>query len=351
MMRMRLFRTFSAATISLAATCSQTFGHEAWLLTAKEIDALSRAPVPDLFTDPVVLGASALIAGVGAIVAMQFEARHRSVEDRLAAPIAAMAAKLGPPLLRSGLAIMMILGAIGGLPRAGTQPWTEPVLFVPDMQLSLLPGWDWLAPAQIVLGVLLLVGLATRAAAMAVMALVAIGMLAFGGHFLAYAPHLAAPALVLLFYGGGLLSLDRLLGLPVARQIPQATNDVFWRVIMVLVGGTFVYLGVVYKLFQPTLLIAILKHGAFPTFGLPIELIALLMTGVEIVAGLLLAMGRLVRPVAVFLIGAFTFFAVMLGETPLFHANLYAMAAMLLMAGRMAPRQLDPRTRPVLKLA
>jgi uncharacterized membrane protein YphA (DoxX/SURF4 family) len=119
---------------------------------------------------------------------------------------------------------------------------------------------------------------------------------------------------------------------------------------MVLVGGTFVYLGIVYKLFQPTLLIAILQHANFPTFGLQIALIALVMTGVEIVAGLLLAMGRMVRPVAIFLIGAFTFFAVMLGETPFFHANLYGMAGMLLMAGAATPRPAPP-VPTALKLA
>ena len=112
---------------------------------------------------------------------------------------------------------------------------------------------------------------------------------------------------------------------------------------MALVGGTFVYLGIAFKLLQPTLLIAILQHGQFPTFGLPIAIIALVMTGVEIVAGLLLALGRLVRPVAIFLIGAFTFFAVMLGETPLFHANLYGTALMLLMAGARAPRIITAR--------
>lgn len=351
MTRTILFKIFPAAVAALLTTKSDAFGHEAWLLTPSEIDVLSRAPMPDLFIDPFVLGLGALAACLAAMAALQIEARHHRREERLAAPISRIAGSLGPVLIRAGLAVMMILGSLGGLPRVGTAPWTQPVLFVPDMQLSLIGGWDWLVPAQIILGTLLAVGLATRVAAAGVIVLALLGALTFGGHFWAYAPHFAAPALILVIYGGGWVSLDRALALPPAPTIPDAGLEHAWRVVMALIGGTFVYLGVTYKLFQPTLLIAILEHGDFPTLGLPFELVALVMTGVEIIAGLLLAMGRLVRPVAIFLIGAFSFFAVMLSETPLFHANLYAVAAMLLMAGAIAPRPLEPRTRPILKLA
>ncbi|MEM1297894.1 MAG: hypothetical protein AAGH68_01350 [Pseudomonadota bacterium] len=351
MSRTKLFRILPAAAAAFFTTQSDAFGHEAWLLTPMEVEELSRAPMPGVFTDPYVLGLGALAAGLGAMAALQIEHKHRRREERLTAPLAEITGGLAPVLVRAGLAVMMILGALGGLPREGTEPWTQPVLFVPDMQLTLLGGWDWLAPAQIILGTLLALGLATRAAAVGVIGLAVLGAFAFGGHFWAYAPHFAAPALILAVYGGGWLSVDRALALPPVPAIPDAARVHAWRVVLALVGGTFVYLGITYKLFQPTLLIAILDHGDFPTLGLPFELVALVMTGVEIVAGLLLAMGRLVRPVALFLIGAFSFFAVMLGETPLFHANLYATAAMLLMAGATAPRPLEPRTRAVLKLA
>ena len=102
-------------------------------------------------------------------------------------------------------------------------------------------------------------------------------------------------------------------------------------------GLGFVYLAVAYKLTQPTLLIAILEHGAFPSFGLPLPWIALVMTGVEIVCGLLLALGRLTRPVALILIAAISFLALTLGETPLFHANLYGIMAIFALAGRDLP--------------
>jgi len=74
-----------------------------------------------------------------------------------------------------------------------------------------------------------------------------------------------------------------------------------------------------------------------PTFGLPMPVIALVMTGVEILCGALLIAGRLVRPVALAILGAVTFLAVVLGETPLFHANLYGALILLLLAGRRIP--------------
>ena len=63
-------------------------------------------------------------------------------------------------------------------------------------------------------------------------------------------------------------------------------------------------------------------------------LVALVMTGVEIVCGILLVLGRAVRPVALTIMGAITFLALVLGETPLFHANLYGCMAMFALAGR-----------------
>ena len=350
MTRMTLFKTLPAAAAALLLAQPDAFGHEAWLLTPSEIEDLSRAPIPDLFTNPVALGIAALLGGGIAIGALRVEDRYRTLEERITAPLTTIATGLGPVLIRFGLSLMMILGALGALPRAGTDPWTQPVLFVPDMQLGLVAGWNWLATVQIILGAFLILGLATRLLALGVIALSVIGLVAFDIHFIAYAPHFIAPALILVVFGGGWLTMDRLFALPPAPELDPRHLEIAWRTVMVLIGATFVYLGIAYKLFQPTLLIAILEHGDFPTFGVPIEIITLAMTGVEIVAGLLLALGRLVRPVAIFLIGAFTFFSVMLGETPLFHANLYGVAAMLLFAGAATPRPLAPRHQPALRL-
>ena len=57
------------------------------------------------------------------------------------------------------------------------------------------------------------------------------------------------------------------------------------------------------------------------------------MAYVELPAGFLLALGRLVRPIAFFLLCAFTFFAVVLDESPALHSNLYGLMIMCLLRG------------------
>ena len=114
-----------------------------------------------------------------------------------------------------------------------------------------------------------------------------------------------------------------------------------WRLSQILVGAGFLYLAIAFKLTQPTLLIAILDHGNLPTFGMPQPVVALIMTGIEIICGALLVVGRLTRPVALAIIAAITTLAIGLGETPLFHANLYGVMVFFLLAG-----QALPDTRP-----
>ncbi len=334
-----LFRSKSLYLFAAAAALGATpaLSHEAWLLTPSEIEALSLEPNPAIFQSRLVLGGGALIASFAAALALNAEDRFRHVEDRLASPLAPYAVTLGALILRLGLAAMVLLAATGGLPRHGVVAWTQPTLFVPDMQLQMVPGWDWLIAAQALIGLALTIGFGTRLCGLALIGLSGLGLGLFGMPFLSYAPHFAAPGLMLALIGGGAFSVDRLLEDRDVPPPPPAVAGVLWRAAQAVVGLGFVYLSVAYKLTQPTLLIAILEHGNFPSFGIGLDWIALIMTGVEITCGLLLALGRLTRVVALVLIGAISFLAVTLGETPLFHANLYGMMAIFALAGPRMP--------------
>jgi len=340
----RLFRIAVLSAAGFAATTLPAWGHEAWLLTPSEIARLSITPMPALFTSTLIMGLAALVAAGAAAAAVFVENKVMAHEDRLLSPIANLAGEFGPLLIRIGLAIMLALGALGGLPRNGTALWSQPVLFVPDMQLNLVPGYEWLAVAEFIVAILLAFGFMTRAAASFVIALACMGIAVFGFGFVSYAPHFIAPALVLVVWGSGAFGMDRFPAFASGLEMSDQTRQIIWRVVMFLTGATFVYLGIAVKLAEPTLLMAILDHGEVPTLGVPLAVIALAMAMVEIVAGGLLAAGRLVRPVALFLIFAFSFFAVTIGETPLFHANLYGLALMLAMAGRKAPAQSQTKT-------
>ncbi|SMX31990.1 hypothetical protein [Actibacterium lipolyticum] len=326
-----------AGLVGLFAT--SLHAHEAWLLTPEEIEALAAEPMPELFASRLWLGLAAVIGCAVTAIALVGEDILRPLEARLAAPLVAISMTVGPLLLRIGTAVMLGLAALGGLPRHGVAHWAEPTFLVPDMQLSLLAGWGWLAPLQMVVAFFLLLGFMTRFAGLALVLLSAVGIALFGPTFLSYTPHFAAPGVMLALMGGGAASVDRLMGTGSILRPTPGVAQMGWRVAQILVGAGFVYLAVAYKLTQPTLLMAILEHGRMPTMGLSYALIALVMTGVEIICGLLLMMGRLMRPVAVVIVGAITFLAVVLNETPLFHANLYGAMLLLAMTGRMFPQR------------
>jgi uncharacterized membrane protein YphA (DoxX/SURF4 family) len=309
--------------------------HEAWLLTPDEIATLANAPMPALFTSSVALGLAAAIGCAGTVAAFHIEEQVRPYEKRIAPSLKNAATHVGPVVMRVALATMLGLAGTGGLPRHGTAHWTEPTLLVPDMQLSLVPGWEWLAACQLTMAVLLLVGVLTRVIGLGLVGLSCLGLVIFGPAFAAYAPHFIAPGLIIFLVGGGKLSLDHVLGLN--RHIAGTDPQSVWRLAQILVGVGFVYLAAMYKLTQPTLLIAILQHGEMPTFGLSYPLIALIMTGVEIICGTLLITGRLIRPVSLVIIGAISFLALTLGETPLFHANLYGCMILFALIGRTWP--------------
>ncbi len=331
--------SFGAITFATSA-----HAHEAWLLTPDEIVALAMEPIPAIFTSYLVLGLAAVIGCIATMAALFVEEQVQPIEARLEPTLQTAASAVGPLVLRLGLAIMLALAATGGLPRHGTAMWTQPTLLVPDMQLSLVPGWDLLVPLQIGIAILLAAGLFTRVIGAVLIGVVGIGLAVFGSKFMAYAPHFAAPALVLILVGSGPWALDQIIGLSTRLTPRPAIRQAIWRLAQILVGGGFVYLAVVYKLTQPTLLIAILQHGEMPTFGLSYPVIALIMTGVEIICGALLIAGRLIRPVSLVIIGAITFLAVVLGETPLFHANLYGTMLIFALAGRTLPASISGPT-------
>ena len=328
-----------AAALPIVFFLSTPLGaHEAWLLTPAEIEELSRAPVPSVFRSHLWLGLAATIGFVLTLVAFRLEPVIAKVEDQLIVPIWKRYGDVGPLALRLGLAVMMLLAAFGGLPPTGVQAWTVPTFLVPDMQLTTVANSEVFVVAQISLATLLIAGLATRACGVAVIVLSFVGLEAFGPSFWSYTPHFAGPGLILIALGAGRVSCDHALNIDVCERFFAPYCDVIWRMSLIVIGAGFVYLGLAYKLMQPTLLIAILEHGEMPTFGLPMPVIALVMTGVEILCGALLMTGRLVRPVALAILGAITFLAIVLGETPLFHANLYGALFVFLLAG---PRVLN----------
>ncbi len=306
--------------------------HEAWVLAPSEFAALAAEPVPAIFLSSTTLLLASVLAMVMVAAALWMQNQLAPVEEKLSTHLPLIGLRVGGPLLRFGLAVPIGLGAIGALPRHGTAMWAEPTFLVPDMQMSGISGYETLYLFCLLTAGLLVLGLWTRLAALFVILLTLAGGQLFGAVFIySYAAHFIAPALVLIWIGSGPLSMDWHFGQEQPRMWERM--ELIWPVVLLMTGATFVYLSLSLKLAHPTLLIAILEHGNLDQLGIPLAWVALVMMGVELIAGLLLMMGHLVRPIGLFLISAFTFFSVILGETPLFHANLYALTFMLVVFG------------------
>ncbi len=335
-----------AILTALLLSAGSAEAHEAWVLTPVEMARLLEQPTPAIFAEPGVLnlaiGGLALLAVAAALA---LEPVWQAVSRRPAARLAARAGGLVSPAIRLTLAALLALAALGLMPRHGTAVLSSPTLMMPDLELAALgPGWSWLAPAQMVIAACLISGLFVRAAAVAVLGLCVLAHALFGPVMFTYSPHVVAPTLFLLFRGAGRFALS-IPPLPVFERSARALED--WPaervqlLVQGLTGAGFVYLGVAWKLLQPTLILHIVETGGVPTFGLPTDVLAFLMALVKIVVGLLIMAGVLVQPMCLVLIGAFAFMAITLGESPLIHVHIYGaiLALIVLGAGRWQARR------------
>lgn len=252
------------------------------------------------------------------------------------APLAALAWAFGPLAIRLGLGTMLALAALGWLPRRGVPPWAEPTLFVPDMPLAPAEGWALLEPVQLAVAAFLILGVAVRLAGLAVVALAAAGLSAFGLDFVAVAAQFAGPGLMLAICGGGAISVDRALGFDGWMQPGARTAALGWAAALALLGLGFAHpvaLGV-----TGPVLAAVPPSGAAPLpFALSSAGAALVAAGAALLPSALLAGGRLVRPLALILIAGLAASAAISGDTPLAHAHLYGALVMLALAGPRPP--------------
>lgn len=340
LIRLNANKIHAGIFLALASFSFSNFAHahEAWLLTPQEVMQLATRSAPELFSS--ISGMNVLIAlffSFAISTAIILEAFYSKKEQEIFSKLKSQVHTYGTLVLRVGLAIMLLLAAFGLSPRNGTALWAAPTLFVPDLQLRLLPGqWSFLATVEAILGVMLLAGIFTRFAALGVIALCFAGLALFGQDMIAYFGHFFAPALFLLWSGSGPIAISTAQPVyftQIHEKIASLSENTIKRLVFILTGGTFIYLGIFYKALQPTLLIAILEHGEVPTFGIPYEYVAYIMAFVEVIAGLLLACSILVRPIAVFLICAMTFFTFTLAESPFLHTNIYALSIIIFMLG------------------
>ncbi len=341
--------------LCLGLGCTEVLAHERWILSEAQIQEWAAKPMPELWSTLgwinglLLLGFAAFTAGW---IRLGFTGARELFPD-LQARLSSYG-YLVAPLIRFCLAWVLISSAFGLEPRFSVEMSTSPTLFAPDLELSVFPPMLWLRWVELAIGVGFLFGIYVRVCAAVLLVLALLGTLIFQSAIYAYAGALVGVGIYLLCQGPG----SYFLPLPTHPALAELQTDLSrvpraraQAIMRVLTGINIFYLAVAYKVMQPNLSIAILTVHDIRLFGLPPDVSTLVMTLVEFTSGILIMAGILLRPLALFFLGAFLMFASMLPESWMSHALFYGVMFSFLFngAGRFAmPEAKDKKSRIVI---
>jgi NADH dehydrogenase FAD-containing subunit/uncharacterized membrane protein YphA (DoxX/SURF4 family) len=302
--------------------------HERWILTPEQIIDWNSKPKPYIFTH-VTSGNTTMIIVfmifVAGWVRLGFTGARELFPD-LQARLSSYGDHV-PRILRFCLGWMLLSSAFGVEPRFGIERFTSPTLFAPDLLLSNLgPDWAWLRWVEVVIGLAILFGLYVRLFAALLIVLALLGAWLFGAAILAYAGALIGVCIYLIMQGPGrhylpLPTLPPFIGVQSwLASLPRQRAQAIMRI---LTGANLLYLAVWFKVLQPNLLLGIIETYHLPLLSSAPQSFTLLMTLVELAAGILILAGILLRPLSLVLLAAFSFFAALLPESYTSHILFY----------------------------
>jgi uncharacterized membrane protein YphA (DoxX/SURF4 family) len=196
-------------------------------------------------------------------------------------------AKTGPLALRVTLGVALIAAAIAG--------W----LFVPSLPLARDGAGLALAAVEVICGLLVLVGLFTRYAAVAVAVLGAIAMFPFNVESILEQVHILGIAVFLFIAGSGPVSLDARRGAHAALEHAKAPAAAI-NLLRILMGFGIAYGALTEKLLNPPLAQALLDQSPFLNLLRPLGVsdpLFIWLAGVtELAIGVVILSGQITRP-------------------------------------------------------
>ncbi len=285
-----------------------------------------------LFTLPVV-GAFAIAAVAIAVAAV---VQRRVPEPRMFRVLERFA-WLGPLVLGVHLGIALIVAAFLGM------------MFVPSLRIAPDAFGFALLAAEAACGILLLLGFATRVAAVALALLGVVAMEPFTFESILEQVHILGAAIFLFIAGRGAVSIDRVFGpnraLPVAEAPAAALT-----LLRICMGVGIAFGALTEKLLNPALAGALLIERPYlnvlALLGVSNDQFAYLAGVVELVIGLVIISGQLTR--AVMAAGAvlFTVTLPVFGWTELLgHLPYYGIMLTLFIAPSADPREVRKQLR------
>jgi uncharacterized membrane protein YphA (DoxX/SURF4 family) len=236
-----------------------------------------------LFTLPVIAGFA--IAALATFVAAFVQ---RTVPEPRVFRALERFAWLGPFVLGAHLGIALIAAAALGM------------LFVPSLRVERDAFGFALLAVEGVCGVLLLVGFATRPAAVALALLGVVAMEPFSFESILEQVHILGAAIFLFITGRGALSIDRIFGQQRAINVPEAPAAAL-TLLRICMGIGIAFGALTEKLLDPGLAGALLSERPYLNvlagLGLSNDQFAYLAGLVELVIGIVIVSGQLTRPV------------------------------------------------------
>lgn len=337
-----IYIRYLAAFVSLLSVgllSPAAFAHERWVLTPDQMRTLNSQPKPYLYTSFTLEG-TVVLGFFGIVLATLIYVHYFRKPDKFILLLSGRMQRFVEwiqPLLRLTLGWTLISSALGLVPRLGNSPMSYPTFLAPDLELaSLGPGWHWLIWAELILGFWFMCGLWTRAAALVLLLFLHLAIGLFGEAIVAYYPTFLGIGIYLFIRGGGRGTMETrtLFGLqPVIDFLEEIPMRYPQYILRVLAGLNFIYLGVWFKILQPNLAVGIISIYEVPILCEAPECFTLIMACVEIVAGIAIMAGILIRPASLFLFFAFFFFATFLPEGYDAHLVFYGVLMAFLLGG------------------
>jgi uncharacterized membrane protein YphA (DoxX/SURF4 family) len=244
---------------------------------------------------------------------------------------------LGPLVLGVHLGIALIAAATLGM------------LFVPSLRVERDAFGFALLVAEGVCGVLLLVGFATRPAAVALALLGVVAMEPFSFESILEQVHILGAAIFLFITGRGAISIDRVFGQQRALDVPEAPAAAL-TLLRVCMGAGIAFGALTEKLLDPGLAGALLSDRPYLNvlagLGVSNGQFAYLAGVVELVIGVVIVSGQLTRPVMAAGAVLFTATLPIFGWTELLgHLPYYGIMLTLFIAPSADPRQVRRQLR------
>ncbi len=303
----------------LVMTWTQGSGHEMWFLSDSHAEHLSSLPSPEIFNTFTVTNITIFTVAVFIILLFILldKTGARELFPLLQARLRANKS-YATVIFRFLLALTLINAFFGFEGRVAVPEEMNQMFIAPDLQMLYVASyWQWLSWSELVIAIMLIAGIYVRFAAGAFIALLLLAAAIFGYDVFDYAILALFAGIYLSIVGPEkfYLPLPTIWGLGKLRNVLENfSDDKAAFLLRILTGLNLVYIGIHYKFLQPNLAYEIIEKYQVPTFGFEIATFVFIMGTVEVASGVLLLLGRLVRCVALVILGALLFFSIILNE-------------------------------------